>query len=281
MRRRSNSDYFGPTTGFMGFLHRVVMILLYPFRKPLIFIPVLILMYLIPTFIGSKPSEVHLWYWNKIKSGYAYVSEIVLGKVSPLIDKTENLVPDVVKSSLQERGIDQLVGTKQKVVRRQMFEKAKAAPQAVDILESEEVVSVEEGKREQTLALVAKQEAEAQTLQQAKPQAEIQHIEISKTLPLIYLDNPTEISGEAQVQNANEMVVNGTYLFLYGIYVEPNSVEGLNAQKYLEQYVKDKIVRCSIVAYTYQEVATALCYVDGKNINRHLIDEGYSKNVAL
>ncbi len=266
MRRRSNSDYFGPTTGFMGFLHRVVMILLYPFRKPLIFIPVLILMYLIPTFIGSKPSEVHLWYWNKIKSGYAYVSEIVLGKVSPLIDKTENLVPDVVKSSLQERGIDQLVGTKQKVVRRQMFEKAKAAPQAVDILESEEVVSVEEGKREQALALVAKQEAEAQTLQQAKPQAEIQHIEISKTLPLIYLDNPTEISGEAQVQNANEMVVNGTYLFLYGIYVEPNSVEGLNAQKYLEQHVKDKIVRCNIVAYTYQEVATALCYVDGTNV---------------
>ena len=68
MRRRSNRDYFGPARGFKGFLHRIAMILLYPLRKPLIFFPLLILLYLVPTFIGAKPSEVHLWYWNKIKN---------------------------------------------------------------------------------------------------------------------------------------------------------------------------------------------------------------------
>ena len=70
MKRRSNRDYFGPMTGFKGILHRTAMFLLYPLRKPLIFFPLLILLYLIPTFIGARPSEVHVWYWNKIKSAY-------------------------------------------------------------------------------------------------------------------------------------------------------------------------------------------------------------------
>ena len=57
MKRRSNRDYFGPMTGFKGFLHRTAMFLLYPLRKPLIFFPLLILLYLIPTFIGELLAE--------------------------------------------------------------------------------------------------------------------------------------------------------------------------------------------------------------------------------
>ena len=57
MKRRSNRDYFGPMTGFKGILHRTAMFLLYPLRKPLIFFPLLILLYLIPTFIGELLAE--------------------------------------------------------------------------------------------------------------------------------------------------------------------------------------------------------------------------------
>ena len=77
MKRRSNRDYFGPMTGFKGILHRTAMFLLYPLRKPLIFFPLLILLYLIPTFIGARPSEVHVWYWNKIKSAYNSAAGVV------------------------------------------------------------------------------------------------------------------------------------------------------------------------------------------------------------
>lgn len=282
MRRRSDSDYFGPMTGFKGFLHRVAMILLYPLRKPLIFIPVLILMYLIPTFIGSKPSEVHLWYWNKIKNGYNFVAETVSDKVKPIVEKTEVLMPELGGKMLPERGIDQLVGTKQKAIRRQMFEKAKSAPQAVDILENQEVVSVEEVKKEQALIQAEKTDAIMEEVaKNDNLQPEKQKIVVSETLPLIYVENQIDVSGAAIVQNANEMIVNGTYLFLYGIYVDPNTPKGIEAKKFLEQMVKGKTVRCNIVAYTYQEVATALCEIDGESINQKMVDEGLSKNVAL
>ena len=282
MRRRSDSDYFGPMTGFKGFLHRVAMILLYPLRKPLIFIPVLILMYLIPTFIGSKPSEVHLWYWNKIKNGYNFVAETVSDKVKPIVGKTEVLMPELGGKMLPERGIDQLVGTKQKAIRRQMFEKAKSAPQAVDILENQEVVSIEEVKKEQALIQAEKAELNTEVVaEDADVQSENKKIVVSETLPLIYVKNQVAISGSAVVQNANEMIVNGTYLFLYGIYVDPNTPKGIEAKKFLEQMVKGKTVRCNIVAYTYQEVATALCEIDGESINQKMVDEELSKNVAL
>ena len=286
MRRRSDRDYFGPMTGFKGFLHRLAMILLYPFRKPLIFIPVVILMYLIPTFIGSKPSEVHLWYWNKIKNGYNFVAETVSDKVKPLVGKTEGLMPELGGKMLPERGIDQLVGTKQKAIRRQMFEKAKSAPVAVDILENQEVVSVEEVKKEQALAQIEKAEIDGtdsveKNAAENVVQTEKQKIVVSETLPLVYVKNPIEVSGSAVVQNANEMIVNGTYIFLYGIYVDPNLPKGIEAKKFLEQMVRDKTVRCNIVAYTYQEVATALCEVDGESINQKMVDEELSKNVAL
>ncbi len=282
MRRRNDRDYFGPMTGFKGFLHRVAMILLYPLRKPLIFIPVLILMYLIPTFIGSKPSEVHLWYWNKIKNGYNFVAETVSDKVKPIVGKTEVLMPELGGKMLPERGIDQLVGTKQKAIRRQMFEKAKSAPQAVDILENQEVVSVEEVKKEQALIQAEKTDAIMEEVaKNDNLQPEKQKIVVSETLPLIYVENQIDVSGAAIVQNANEMIVNGTYLFLYGIYVDPNTPKGIEAKKFLEQMVKGKTVRCNIVAYTYQEVATALCEVDGQSINQKMVDDGLSKNVAL
>ena len=282
MRRRSDSDYFGPMTGIKGFLHRVAMILLYPLRKPLIFIPVLILMYLIPTFIGSKPSEVHLWYWNKIKNGYNFVAETVSDKVKPIVGKTEGLMPELGGKMLPERGIDQLVGTKQKAIRRQMFEKAKSAPVVVDILENQEVVSIEEVKKEQALIQAEKAELNTEVVaEDADVQSENKKIVVSETLPLIYVKNQVAISGAAIVQNANEMIVNGTYLFLYGIYVDPNTPKGIEAKKFLEQMVKGKTVRCNIVAYTYQEVATALCEIDGESINQKMVDEGLSKNVAL
>ena len=282
MRRRSNRDYFGPMTGFSGFLHRAAMILLYPLRKPLIFIPVLILMYLIPTFIGSKPSEVHLWYWNKIKNGYNFVAETVSDKVKPIVGKTEVLMPELGGKMLPERGIDQLVGTKQKAIRRQMFEKAKSAPVVVDILENQEVVSVEEAKKEQALMQAEKAEVNTEVVaEDAGVQSENKKIVVSETLPLIYVKNQVAISGSAVVQNANEMIVNGTYIFLYGIYVDPNLSKGIEAKKFLEEMVKGKTVHCNIVAYTYQEVATALCEVDGQSINQKMVDEELSKNVAL
>ena len=286
MKRRSNRDYFGPMTGFKGFLHRTAMSLLYPLRKPLIFFPLLILLYLIPTFIGARPSEVHVWYWNKIKSAYNSAAGVVSDKVNPWFADKEEAVPELGGKALPERGIDQLVGMRQKAVRRQMFEKAKSAPQAVDILENEEVVPVSEIKRDeqpQPAADVVQEYNDkiSELSSRNTAPAGSATITVSQKLPLVYLKDPVPVSGKALVQNANEIIVDGTYIFLYGIYVDPNLPKGIEAKKYLEQFVKDKVVRCDIVAYTYQDIATALCYVDDDSINQRLVDEEFSRNVAL
>lgn len=286
MKRRSNRDYFGPMTGFKGFLHRTAMFLLYPLRKPLIFFPLLILLYLIPTFIGARPSEVHVWYWNKIKSAYNSAAGVVSDKVNPWFADKEEAVPELGGKALPERGIDQLVGMRQKAVRRQMFEKAKSAPQAVDILENEEVVPVSEIKRDeqpQPAADVVQEYNDkiSELSSRNTASAGSVTITVSQKLPLVYLKDPVPVSGKALVQNANEIIVDGTYIFLYGIYVDPNLPKGIEAKKYLEQFVKDKVVRCDIVAYTYQDIATALCYVDDDSINQRLVDEEFSRNVAL
>ena len=286
MKRRSNRDYFGPMTGFKGFLHRTAMFLLYPLRKPLIFFPLLILLYLIPTFIGARPSEVHVWYWNKIKSAYNSAAGVVSDKVNPWFADKEEAVPELGGKALPERGIDQLVGMRQKAVRRQMFEKAKSAPQAVDILENEEVVPVSEIKRDeqpQPAAGVVQEYNDkiSELSSRNTASAGSATITVSQKLPLVYLKDPVPVSGKALVQNANEIIVDGTYIFLYGIYVDPNLPKGIEAKKYLEQFVKDKVVRCDIVAYTYQDIATALCYVDDDSINQRLVDEEFSRNVAL
>lgn len=286
MKRRSNRDYFGPMTGFKGFLHRTAMFLLYPLRKPLIFFPLLILLYLIPTFIGARPSEVHVWYWNKIKSAYNSAAGVVSDKVNPWFADKEEAVPELGGKALPERGIDQLVGMRQKAVRRQMFEKAKSAPQAVDILEKEEIVPVSEIKRDeqpQPAADVVQEYNDkiSELSSRNTAPAGSATITVSQKLPLVYLKDPVPVSGKALVQNANEIIVDGTYIFLYGIYVDPNLPKGIEAKKYLEQFVKDKVVRCDIVAYTYQDIATALCYVDDDSINQRLVDEEFSRNVAL
>lgn len=286
MKRRSNRDYFGPMTGFKGILHRTAMFLLYPLRKPLIFFPLLILLYLIPTFIGARPSEVHVWYWNKIKSAYNSAADVVSDKVNPWFANKEEATPELGGKALPERGIDQLVGMRQKAVRRQMFEKAKSAPQAVDILENEEVVPVSEIKRDeqpQPAADVVQEYNDkiSELSSRNMAPAGSSTVTVSQKLPLVYLKDPISVSGKALVQNANEIIVDGTYIFLYGIYVDPNLPKGIEAKKYLEQFVKDKVVRCDIVAYTYQDIATALCYVDDDSINQRLVDEEFSRNVAL
>lgn len=104
---------------------------------------------------------------------------------------------------------------------------------------------------------------------------------VKRNLPLIYLDEPKEVIGVTKVYNANEIEVDGTYIFLYGIYVNPETELGLEAKKFLENVVKNQVVRCSIVAYTFQDIATGMCYVGGENINQMLVTHKFSKNVAL
>ena len=258
-RRKESDDYIGPSTGWAKLMHRTVMFVLLPLRKPGWFLLALAVAFLLPTFNGIKPTEVHTWYWNKIKQLSSTVSTVVTDKTKDVIEK----IPEIKLPEVQIKETQKVVNVPIKESKRKVFEKAKSQPVAIDIMveKKEQVINLETSKSEDD-----------------KPQETIAN---KKKLALNYLENPENISGPAKIINANELNVDGKHLFLYGIYVDPVSPRGVEAKKFLQQTISNNQVTCEIIAYTYQSIPTGLCKVKDININWLLVDNGYSKNVAL
>lgn len=264
--------------GFAGFLHKIVMFLTYPFRKPLRFLLFLAfigaIVYCVPVYYYKvEPRNIQDWY----KSLFDTVKEQVV-------------LPQNLK------GTDTLVEVEQqptaKDVRRQMFLKASGnSPQTVDVLakESQDVVDIKDIRR-------AGEEAEAFKLPVAEVTKPVEVIEpeeeeVDETFDynkhygeysnLDYLNEPITVSGEAIVHNANEMTVDGNYVFLYGIYANPKDGRGVRGKVFLKNFVQSEIVHCNILAYTKGEaVATAECYVGDIDINRLMVEKGFSDRVS-
>lgn len=280
MKRRDNDRI--ELTGFPKYLHKFVKIITFPFRKPAIFIPLLILAYLIPTFIGAKPAEVHLWYWQKISGLFSSVKDSVQ-------DTGKNIIPDAVKDLGKQtlntfRGKDGNAGkvvnlpeNSPQAIRRQMFERAQnTAPKAVDIMQQPNDIQVAQIiSQEDSSGAADPKPAEKTVLpEKAKEKAK-------KKLDLIYLVTPQEFTGEATVRNANELIIDGNNIFLFGIYVDPSSPKGIEGKAYLKKLIQGAPVKCIAEAYTKQGYATAFCFAGGKNLNYEMVDSGYSKDVAL
>ncbi len=282
--RRRDRDSIGPMTGWAAFFHKLAMFILFPLRKPLIFFPLLLILFMAPTFNGVKPAEVHRWYWGKIKQYTLAVTDLVSEKTKKVLPKDFKIkVPSIGNSASEVKGTDKLVEYPTVDVnanRRAMFERASSAPvMPVDFATEDDY-----GDDEGTLGASAVDEV-SEVIETPKVLEKLPEVKIVKpvkrNLPLVYLDEPKEVIGTVKVHNANELEVDGTYIFLYGIYVNPDTEHGIFAKKFLENMVKNQIVRCSIVAYTLQDVATGMCYLNGENINKMMVTNNFSKNVAL
>lgn len=274
MRRRESNEI--TLKGKSKFFHKIAMVLLFPVRKPIVLIPILILMYLIPTFIGAKPAEVHLWYWHKIQNATSNVSSKIEDTAKKLVKPVEGIkFPEMGGSRVPEKGIDNVVdlpASELQNTRRQIFEKSKSSPVAIDILEQESSVAIVDVEPSDKPYIKVAAKTEAPKTAENK---------VEKKLPLVYLENVEVLEGFATVKSANEIMLKGKEIFLYGIYVDPTTSKGVEAQIFLNNFISNNTVRCEISAYSYQKVATAICFVNGQNINRTLVDKGYSKNVAL
>lgn len=274
MVRKSDKDYVGPSRGWLKALNNTVMFILLPLRKPAVIIPLLLAMYLIPTFIGAKPTEVHLWYgqklqkiYNRISSSVSSAAEKYLGNIS---------LPDFKAGPASEpTPIERIVTVPENTpqeIRRQMFEKAKGDAKSIDILHQPQPEPVE---LPESAAAPVPQKTE---IPAAVPDTKTQR---QKSLDLIYLPETQELTGIARVVNANELEIKGTQLFLYGVYVNPKTAQGFNAASFLKDQTSGKVVKCLIDAYTRQGVPTGVCYVGTRNLNKALVEEGLSADVAL
>ena len=103
-----------------------------------------------------------------------------------------------------------------------------------------------------------------------------------ETLNLIYIDEPEKYAGEANVSGPNSLFVDNKFVFLYGIYSDYIKYDVNLVQQYLQNMVQDQTTECYVVAYGEQNnAATALCFVNGVNINRELVLESMADNIAL
>lgn len=256
--------------GLKKILHHLFLLVTFPIRKPLFFIPIVIVLYLAPTFMGAKPTEVHLWYWNKIKSHTSSLGNLIEEKTQAIKPMVENInLPKVDSFLPKEKPIEQVVdipqNNPQNIMRRKMFEKATGTPETIDVLKTTPLTKP------------------APEVNAARGTIEPKRLltEAQKKLPLIYTDKDEEVAGTAKINNPNEIEISGKTYFFYGIYVDPNTQTGLIARNFLRNLIGENIVHCKIIAYTFQNVGTVRCYVNGEDINRTLVDQGYSKNVAL
>ncbi len=262
-RRAKEDDYLGPSRGFAKLFHRFMMTLLWPLRHPVWFILIVFILFLAPTFRGVKPAEVHLWYWNHIKASSSVVGTMVSDKTKDIIPELPNVsMPSITVKSTAEKAVPvpKVAELPIQESRRKIFEKAKTAPVVVDI--------------KQDVTIHGKKLHQAINNEQAKPAAK-------KKLALVYLKEPKFIQGPATVVNANELRINNESVILYGIYIDPNTQKGQEAKIFLSSTLGSKVINCRVEAYTYQGVATAICLLNETNINKMLVENGYSKNVAL
>ena len=254
-RRAKEDDYIGPLKGWPKFFHRLFLLITFPLRKPLWTLLILLVMFLLPTFRGVKPTEVHTWYWQKLKHSSAAISTTVTDKAKDLSTNLPQVLPAQEPATVAPVKVVEMPAKKSS---RTVFERAKSAPVVVP-----EAV--------QTAAA----EPAADTLVAAET------ITPRKDLQLKYLDQPKTISGQVIVISANVLMIGKSEMFLYGIYAEPASANGKAAVEYLQEATSGQTVSCQVNAYTYQGVATAICHVGATNLNRELVNRGFSKNVAL
>lgn len=284
----SKNDDIGPSRGLTALMHKTVMFLLYPFRKPIAFVILLVvlggLFFGLPVFLyGVNPKQVHNWYLEKYQ-------ELDVKAISSNLS-------EIVKPKVEQKGIDQLVDLPQDIKyqpsRRQSFGRAATGSnthQVVDVLaeNANDVVSVDSIERAdenqyplaQTSAV--SQPVSAQRVEKTTDSKGFVSITKEKAdTSLQYLAEQKEVIGEAKVINANELIVDNIYIFLHGIYSNPQNQRGVKAGVFLKSALKGETVRCDIIAYTEDHAATAECFVGNVSINRIMVEKGYSDKVSL
>lgn len=289
-------DQIETSSGLGKFIH----FLTWPIRRFYIVIPIVTLLLATPIFFGVKVTEMKDWYKDKTAYVIDEAPDFFAGyynKIKGLLGfevDNENLTTNtkgksnIKSNTIQKRGIDTLVDAPKRIKssKRKGFNVGNSDIQRIaveveggeiiettelnDIVVYSDVERITSGNSEVIKTILNSSEPEAFVI---KPSA--------KKLPLVYLKTTKTIMGEAIIKNANELEIDGTYIVLYGVYVKPNTLRGAQARAYLETKARRNDIKCTIVAYTYQNIATAVCFAGKENLNRSLVDNEYSDNIAL
>lgn len=281
LRKKVRDEGIRPLRGWAKFFHRLGRLLLWPFRHPLLTFFVLLFLFLAPTFRGVKPVNVHKWYGNQISALYNRALVwwgIREPEVKPGAFKftPEEAAPaPVTPSELKVEPVDVNAPNILDVLKGGTEPETKPEEEKVQPDEEDVKSEAEDVKPEESKPVVRN------NIRLPKDESLYAYPEEKKVYALKYVDYPHEVVGKAVVHNCNEIEIDGEFIMMYGIYVHPYTARGVAATKYLKEQIDGKEVKCGIVAYTDQDIATGICYYGDENINRTMVVNGYTKNVAL
>lgn len=328
---REKSEYMAMrVSGFLGWLHRLVMLITFPIRKFWMIVAVLavvlIILIAIPMFYGIPLRDVWDWYMIKMPN-HEFVaakdktlfgakdqvdklrrtfSEIVPNKKSGTPEKTKEAkkktrlvswhVAEFKKAKYKPLPATPVI-EKVKDIKDKIVEAISPEPDSV-VVEQQEVQPIENviitdnryaTEEPESEVVVANNESEdnEETIPK-EDEAEFEAINIEdyytklRSADLTYFNPPEIFEGEVRVSGPNTIYVDGTFMFLYGIYSHPlrHDIDGATA--YLKSIAEGNRAYCYAVAYSQKTQSPAsLCFVNGVLINKALVEHKFAQSVAL
>lgn len=287
-------------SGFSGLIHKLVMLITWPLRHwKFLLISILVLVIVavaVPLISGAKLTEIPAWYQAKmthpfltvIKNNVANITQSTEQKISESVnsvkDKVQQIAPEVIKPAVKEENKKEKIRFTAWNVAK--FNKAKyqQKPQPAQKIKlksptfaeiKEEVIP----QKQKNVKIETPKEEVSEPYYEGKL---ADYYTVRHDLDLIYLTESEKLYGQVDVVGANSLYINNTYVYLYGIYTNPDIYNEQTAQLYLEKLIDNQPVHCDIVAYSTQsQTPTALCFLNGKLLNQELVDAQYAANVAL
>ena len=275
MARRSEWDSMR-TKGWSKFIHSLYLFITWPFRKPLYCIAFIILLIAIPFCFGAKFSETFVWYKDKFSIGIDYLANTSMVKgvneklsyVSASFDKIlpKNIAQSEVKP--QRKFVSWNVAE---------FNKVKYKPRQ-DVFNKKNTDDTPFFFKKKKSDIVEENEVQEEMIV-----SDDRLYIIKPDLNLIYEEETPElISNEVTIIDENSLVIDNNYIFLYGIYTNPNEYNVEDAIEYLKNIAEENEIVCKVVARTKNgNIATALCFAGDLLINEEMVKNKLAKNVAL
>lgn len=297
--------------GVLGWVHKLVMLITFPFRRFLLivmsFFIALVVLTIIPVSKGIPLRDVYDWYKIKLPA-----HEFIAAKDKTIFSATNGL--NKIKRSIraiapkvdQDEGMTETEDNVEEVRfvswNVAEFRKAKYEPTGIKaFVETNQPVeyskvndtNLSDNKVEVVKRSVdspVKKEYDIQENTEADvTEDKVDHVEnidgyytkLSRR-DLVYLEVPEIINGRARVSDANGIYVADQFIYLYGIYSNPQRYDVAAAKAYLADVLRDRNVHCEVVSLVEKvNLPAALCFVEGKLINKLMVENNFAQNVAL
>ena len=287
-------------SGLLKWVHRLVMLITFPFRKfwQIVFVLLIILAILIatPMCYGVKFRDV--WDWYKIKfptHEFVEVKDQAKARVTQKIKSVRRKINDIIpttagKPEKAQEDEDEVRFVAWNVAE---FNKAKYKPSSSNV----KVVAESNEKTYAELKKDAQKDNDTKVFEVKKTIAETPENKTNfvtgkrdlssyyvklENNTLEYLAEPEILDGTMTIVTPNDVYIQDTFVYLYGVYCDPNVYDTELAKNFLQTLVADENVHCEVIAYTTQtKVATALCFINDTLINKALVENDMANNVAL